>query len=115
MVKFVRYGTKMKTDTYALYGKKEAATRICKFVTLSGGYLVCYHFFGASLGAEPGKSTIDIIDIATASRHHHFPSVDAGYIMGSKCINDKYLYYIKKQNVFARTAINLYFIIRLIQ
>ena len=71
VVKMVRYGTGKKTDTYALYGKKEARTRVCKFAALPAtGYLVCFHYRPADGATVQG--TLDIIDVEKCSRVHCF-------------------------------------------
>ena len=79
VVKFVRYGSDKKTDSYALAPKKDIPDRLFKFAVMPSGYLLCYNIV---VQQPPGLTTgcVDVIDIATASRHHCFMDIEMGYM-----------------------------------
>ena len=85
MVKFVRYGTENKTDSYALYPKKDIPDRQFKFVVMSSGYLLCYNIYVPRKHGVVTQGLLDVIDIATATRHHCFMDIEMGYL-DSECV-----------------------------
>ena len=77
MVKFVRYGSDRKTDSYALVPKKDIPDRLFKFAVMPSGYLLCYNIVVQRVPVATA-ATLDVIDIATANRHHCFMNIDMG-------------------------------------
>ena len=82
VVNFVRYGTKKKTDSYALHPEKDIADRHFRFAVLSTGYLLCYNIRVPHKQVEFTDAILDVINIATAKRHCCFMNIDMGYFMG---------------------------------
>ena len=81
VAKFLRYGTKKKTDSYTLHPKKEIPDRSFKFAIMSSGFLLCYNIKVQRKHGVTTTGSLDVIDIAKATRLHCFSDFDMGYLM----------------------------------
>ena len=81
VAKIVRYGTQKKTDSYALEPKKDIPDRNFKFAVMSSGFLLCYNIKVPRKHGVVTTGSVDVIDIATATRLHVFKDIDMGYLM----------------------------------
>ena len=82
VVKVIHHNTDRKTDSYALYGKKEAEERVVRFALTSSGMLICYHFVPPTPTADNAapslEGTIDVVDTETVAKVHTFEKQDGG-------------------------------------